>query len=488
MTASCFAQFGGQESSFDRQLRTRDDQPLKQFVESKEDIDVKKKADNLDISGDVRFEYQKIKEKGIVYYERDDSPGSSFIFGSGEPFSSDGPYHTRYRNLRDHAGSDGIPLSSNNLDVEFNLKMKYTQGKAWAYAHLQFDNPTGIRGPLGCVRTIPVFDYDGNKVLDLNPVNTKNGLKASGFAGAINLKRAMLGYTLFEQGDNSVEIQFGRWKFDDEFVSEVQFSNRFDGVLFKIENDFLKDFSGFYCNVGSFVVDQAVNHFGYIGEIGFMDILETGLDVRYSLIDWQKRGRNRCGKENPIGSDFVNSQISFSYNIKPTLFCDYKLPIEVYGGFLINHAAKKTRFTHGEKENLAAYGGVTFGQVRKKGDWSLDLEYIYIQAQAVPDDDVGSIGRGNILREGLYDILVAEKPESSEASASESEASSSDNEIYIYPRRGNANFVGFRAEFLYALTDNFSFDVIYEFSNEISRKIGGRHFYSDFEIEAVYAF
>src|SRR5437762_812551 len=58
----------GQETAFDRELNTRDDQPVREFVESKENIDVKEKSKNLEISGDIRFEWRNLQEKGVVLF------------------------------------------------------------------------------------------------------------------------------------------------------------------------------------------------------------------------------------------------------------------------------------------------------------------------------------------------------------------------------------------------------------------------------------
>lgn len=456
----------GQQTAFDRQLRTRDDQAVRDFVQSKESIDVKKKASNLDISGDVRFEWQRIQERGVTLTEDECSYSST----EGESSSS---IYQKVRDFRgDHrVGADRFPLSVNNFDVEFNLKLKYSYENAWAQAHLQFDNPMGSRAGLVCRSDEPVFNASGDSVVDILDRKTRRALKGSGISSFLNLKRAYLGYTIWADGKHRLDVECGRRKFDDVFVSEVQFSNRFDGILLKYASAIESIDTDVYLNVGSFVIDQRVNHFGFVGEIGLLNIGDTGLDIRYSFIDWQKKGWNRCKKNNPKGTDFANSQISFSYNITPTL-CDYELPIEFYGGFLVNHAAKKNFFTHNKKENLAGYAGVLFGRSIKKGDWSFDIEYIYIQAQAVPDADVGSIGRGNIFNEGLYDVVVA-----------------NDGSGFVYyPRRGNGNFSGVRAEFLYLLTDNLSLDFITEYSRVINKKIGGHHHYTCFEIEAIYAF
>lgn len=478
-TTGAYAQTIGQETAFDRQLRTRDDQPVREFVESKENIDVKEKSKNLEISGDVRFEWRHIQERGIVLFDESsdvDSYGEVIVPGERD-------FYEEYRNLRggSHVDHKGIPISVNDFDVEFNLKIKYTYKDAWAKAHLQFDNPAGIRGRNDCFGEFPVFNSDGSKVERKIKRDNRFAVKGSGDANAINLKRAYIGYNAYADGSNRFDIEIGRQKLDDIFDSEVQFSNRFDGILLRFASAVEEKFD-WYITGGAFVMDERVNHFGYVTEIGFLDIYETGLDVRYNFIDWQKRGKNRCFIFNPIGTDFKNSQISLTYTFAQSLF-GKELPIELYTGFLINHAAKKSVFTHHKKKNLAWYAGAYIGNVDKKGDWSIDIEYVVVQAQAVSEGDVGSIGRGNILDENNVDILG----ETFSSRSSSSSIPSSDITGY-FPRRGNTNFAGWRAEFLYAITDNFSLDFVYEYSREEDRGIGGRHRFQDIEIEAIYAF
>ena len=299
---------------------------------------------------------------------------------------------------------------------------------------------------------------------------------------AISLKRAYMGYNIYADGKHRFDIEIGRQKLDDIFDSEIEFTSRFDGILLRFASS-VEEVFDWYITAGAFVIDERVNHFGYVGEIGFIDIYDTGLDVRYNIIDWQKHGKNRCFILNPLGAQFLNSQVTLTYTFAKTIGCR-EIPIELYGGFLINHIAKETKFTRGKKKNLGWYAGVYIGNVDKKGDWSADIEYIGVQAQAVPEYDVGSIGRGNILNEDLLDILG----ESKHVSDSESFSSYSSNLVGLFPRRGNTNFVGWRFEFLYAITDNFSIDMVYEFSREEDKHIGGRHHYRDFEIEAIYAF
>lgn len=489
---SAYAQIG-QETTFGRELNTRDDQPLREFVESKENIDVKEKASNLEISGDVRFEWRTIQEKGVVLVVNPRSSGYPVVDDDGAVIGDYPPvdidysgFHQHYRALRgdNHVDSRGLPISTNDFDVEFNIKFKYTYKDAWAMAHVQFDNPAGIRGRNDCFGTFPVFNKHGNEVEETLPRDSRFALKGSGEANFITLKRAYIGYNIWADGKHRLDIEVGRRKLDDVFDSEIEFTSRFDGVLLKYASA-IDEVMDWYLDAAAFVIDERVNHFGYVFELGILNIYDTGLDIRYNFIDWIKRGRNRCFIFNPIGTKFQNSQITLTYTIKPTIYSK-EIPFEFYGGFLVNHAARPSIFTHGKRKNLGWYAGLYIGSVHKKGDWSLDLEYIAVQAQAVPDGDVGSVGRGNILDENLFDIL----DESFYGSVDLDELYSipSSNIIGYFPRRGNANFIGWRFEGLYAITDNLSLDVIYEFSNEEDRRIGGRHHYQDFEIEAVYAF
>ena len=54
-------------------------------------------------------------------------------------------------------------------------------------------------------------------------------------------------------------------------------------------------------------------------------------------------------------------------------------PVKFYGAFLINHAANNiwTKGHNRGRQNHAWYTGVLIGQVRKEGDWALEIQYQY---------------------------------------------------------------------------------------------------------------
>ena len=47
------------------------------------------------------------------------------------------------------------------------------------------------------------------------------------------------------------------------------------------------------------------------------------------------------------------------------------------------------------------------GELKKKNDWSLDINYQVVQAQAVPDYDSVGIGLGN---HGRFGVLLGRNP------------------------------------------------------------------------------
>jgi len=475
--------YGQQETGNERKTDARDETATREFVESKENIDVRKKASNLEISGDVRFVWQNQHEKGeMLFLGSEDSYYSSMI-----PFDADDYIRTKYSRLRGgyRVGRDGIPISYNNFNVKFNLKFKYDFDQTWAMAHLQFNNLAGTTSVNECKGRAPVFNGYGDEILKELNLNREYLGKGSGFGSAIFLKRAYIGHTLYADGKQRVDMEIGRRQLDDLFMSEIQFNNLFDGVAFEFAGEIDK-ISDWYLTAGVFIIDQRVDHFGQVMEIGFLNVLDSKIDVRYSFINWRARMCNRCFIFDPVGSKFEISQFTLAYQITPTI-CGYALPMELYGAFLINTAATKNPFTNNKKANLGWYFDVYVGNVRKKGDWSFEFIYTAAQAQAVADYDVCGVGRGNIMNARLDDYIPGHFDILSNQYSDFGSSSSSGINGYM-PQQGNANFHGCLFDFLYAVTDNFSIDFSGEFSYALDKSIGGAHKYHSVEIEFLYAF
>lgn len=440
-------------SRFDEELNEKDWEALYDFINSKRTINVEEKDENLTISGDVRTEWRHLNE-----WRRG----------------------TRLRGRPATDPKSGLPISRNDFDIEFNFRIDYVCQRAWAVAHVQYDNSAGI-------------DDDRDCAID------PKGWHGSGNCGNICLKKAYMGFNVLCDG-NRFDVELGRRNLYNTFDSEVQFLSRFDGLLLKYSGK--ENCGAWYINSAGFLVDERVNQFAWAAETGIYNLYDSGFDFKYSFIFWPFYGKNRCGARNPFAFRFLNSQWTAYYHFDKDL-C-WGIPVFAYGAIIVNHDAPK-RWTCGcvlpdedpkakaakegcpcakavkEKEkvkgkdkatlpckpkhfikghhNIAWYVGLTIGEVVKEGDWAIDIEYQWVEALSIPDKDVSGIGRGNVLNEGVKATC-----------------------------RGNTNYKGFRLEGLYALTDNLTLDCIIDHTVAIDKKIGGRHRYSKLELEAIYAF
>jgi hypothetical protein len=492
-SATTFAAEEQDTSRFQEELNERDFDALRDFLTTKRTIDVAEKSCNLAISGDVRTEWRHLNER------------------------------CRRERLRGRHAHDrfGLPISRNDFDIEFNLRFDYVCDRAWGVAHLQFDNSAGVddnghpccrvedrrerrkerrkegeeerhchhhkhkkehhRGELkedkearrrhhrerhNCCRLEEVRNrHEGHRCCpDRDCYEDPEGYHGSGRCNDICLKKAYMGYNVCCEGCTRFDVEIGRRNLYNVFDSQIQFLSRFDGILLRYSSSW-ECFADWYLNLAGFVVDERVNHFAWVTELAFINIFDAGFDFKYSFIDWRKNGRNRCWEHNPRGFRFENSQFLLAYNVNPEMLCT---PATIYGAFLWNHGARRFRHfdhegnrrTHHKRKNIGWYVGFTIGEVVQECDWAFDFQYQVVEAQAVPDEDVSGIGRGNVLDESFTSCA----------------------------RRGNTNYKGWRLEGLYALTDNLTLDSILEWSRAQDNTIGGRHHYSKFEIEAIYAF
>ena len=431
-------------SNLTDELDERDFEALIEYVNSKRTITLQEKACNLSISGDIRAEWQHIREK----QDGDRRRGGGATDCSGV----------------DPAGrSGGARIGNNDFDVEFNLYFDYKCDRTWGVAQLQFDNSMGIKG------SNKISPTQGNAQANAEGVckrTAAESLQGSGTCDSLCLRRAYWGYNVCADGCSRFDIEVGRRRLYDVFDSRVQFQSFFDGVLLRYATQ-VDCCADAYINFGAFVVDERSNHFGWVIEGGLLNLCDSGFDVKYSFIDWKKDGHNRFSNSvqtvrKSKGSRFQVHQLTGAYHLEPEVLC---MPAKLYGAVLWNSAAEKgqARFNN-KRENAAWYLGFLVGEVCREGDWALDINYQYVEAQAVPNEDVGGIGRGNVLNENPYQTDVAANC------------------------RGNANYQGVHIEGLYAITDNLSVDATFEYARSAEKSIGGPLNYSKWKVATIYAF
>ncbi len=407
-------------STHDKELNERDFQALKDYLNTKRTIDVKEKSTNLTISGDVRTEWRHLYEKKF---------GHNQVGGHATDCA-------------------GRPRSRNDFDIEFNLRFDYVCERAWAIAHLQYDNSAGIDNDVDCCcNTVSCTDEPCGCTVGSKRILRRGRFHGSGQCDDLCLKRAYMGYNVIADCGR-FDVELGRRLLYDVFESEIQFLSRFDGLLLTYSNTW-ECVSDWYVKWGGFVVDERVNHFAWATEFALINLCDSGFDFKYSFIDWIKRGTDRCYVRNPRAFKYCNSQVILTYHLEPDLLC---VPVEFYGAFLINHCAKQVNKK--KHKGLAWYVGVTTGSVVKEGDWSVDVEYQWVQEDAIAWDDQSGIG----LLDARADCCG------------------------VNPTPG---YKGWRVEGLYALTDNLTLSSIIEWARSNQAH---RHTYSKFELEAIYAF
>ena len=417
MSAGLHADYcdSGDHSQFERELNEKDWQALYDYINTKRTINLQEKSCNLTIAGDVRVDWLHTCEEKNGFKKRDVNNGKGFHIGK------------------------------NDFDIECNLYFDYVSDRTWAVAQLQFDNSAGVSKWQNEKERAESKDYD-------------ESMHGSGVGCNLDLKKAYIGYNLCCDGCTRFDIEVGRRHLYHVFDSEVQFLSRFDGLLLKYDTSW--DCMGdWYVHLGGFVIDSRVNHYAWIIETGLLNIYDCGLDIKYSFVDWYRKGKNVIGKENPNGNCFEVSQFTFTYHVDPEILC---MPAKTYGAILWNSAANKMKNPPlPTKHNLAWYAGFRVGEVVYEGDWAVDLQYQWVQAFAVPDQDMSGIGTGNI-----------------------------DGTAVVNSGYGNTNFKGWRLEVLYALTDNISLDARIQWSNKIDTVVNqeGKDRYSQFRLEAIYAF
>ena len=295
MTGTLLALPGDQDGSdYHEELNERDYEAVREFLKSKIKVDVSDKCSTLTISGDVRTEWRHLNE--TCCHQRLRGSGASNIFHR--------------------------PISRNDFDVEFNLRFDYVFDRAWAVGQIRYDNPAGVDD-----NGHPCFskneDDDKGKACkeccvkkSFDCIGDPQGFHGSGRDNELHLRRAYMGYNLIADGDSRLDVELGRrGNLYNVFESNVQFLSRLDCLLFRYENVW-KNFADWYIQAAGFVVDEKVNHFAWVAEVGFDNIFDSDFDIKYSIIDWEKNGKNRCFVENPIGFRFVNSQVTGIYHLK----------------------------------------------------------------------------------------------------------------------------------------------------------------------------
>ncbi len=385
-----------------------DMEALRRWLRDKRLVTVKEIGGDLSISGEVRTEFQDTNERRDGVRQR----------GHGSASDKDGKIRPQYA-----------------WDVEVNLMIDYRTDRTWAAIKVEFDNDMGVR---------------------------------SGTMSNIRLEKAYLGGRIVPGDTFTIDAELGRRFLFNVFESKVEFGPLFDGVLFRFNKAF-PSLGDYYFNGGALLVDDQVNHYAYVAEMGGLRIANVGLNLKYSIIDWYKPYANEL---NNVRFKYLVSQFIAQYLMYPEWLG--KRLIKFYAAGLTNHLAGGVEQTNFTRANWAWYMGVSIGLVKKKFDWAVDVNYQWVQAQAVPDFDRAGIGRGNALGVGMYTNNINGDPKSGATT----------NKTAV----GSGNYQGFEIEALYAFTDNLTMLQNFKCSWTLNKDIGPDLTYKQYELEFIYAF
>lgn len=331
---------------------------------------------------------------------------------------------------------------STGYDVAVNIMLDYRNDRSWSSIKLEFDNNAGI---------------------------------FSGSVDRIKLTRAYFGLRALEGDSYYVDFEAGRKKIGAIFDSKLQFSSYFDGILGKYDQSFER-IGDFYFHVGTFVINERTDHYGYVGETGFLNIAGSGFYTKLSLIDWDTKhsSSNYVNKTemdkiaNKRRFDFLVSQFTIGYKFYPEKL---QKQVTIYAAGLYNFAAKKLDITDYQKANWGSYLGFSVGELKKKGDWALDANYQFLAAQCVPDFDASGIGLGNINNSGFYTTGINNNILTTRADAG-----------------GNVNFRGIAVTLDYLISNNLNLQQQWLQSVTLDKDIGPYRKFKQYEIEFIYGF
>lgn len=322
-------------------------------------------------------------------------------------------------------------VPDDQFDIEMNFMVDYKTDITWVSTKVEYDNNMGI---------------------------------FNGTFSRMFVERAFFGFRLYETDLSTTDLEFGRRYLGYTFDSKIQFGAIMDGILLKY-NLSTTDYGDFYLFAAPFVVDEQVSHISFVMEMGLLNIMNSGFYAKYSLIDWDTKTFDtaRLNKMH----EYINSEFILGYRFRDPLFDAVAI---VYASFLINAAAERFAVLNNRKDNMAGYIGLTMGEIRKRNDWSIDINFQFVQPQAIPYFDFSGIGIQNPDNANLF-FLLDDGPISQALI---------DNAI------SNSNYWGFRIAFLYALQDTITLSQNFYFSRPLMN-MSKKFDFQKYKLELIYA-
>lgn len=318
-------------------------------------------------------------------------------------------------------------------DVEVNLMLDYRTDRTWATIKLEFDNNAGTE---------------------------------TGTYDRLSLERAFLGGRIVNADTYTMDLEFGRRNLGYTFDSKVMFGSFMDGILYKYDQA-LEVIGDLYFHGGPFVSNENIDQFGYVGELGLLNVGRTGLYTKIAAIYWNTK--HTSNKLQNRAYRFFPFQWIWGYKFRP-----FGKITTLYVAGLYNPRAHGTAVSYGKRKPWTWYAGFSVGELRKQWDWSFDINYQWVQLQAIPDFDGTGIGRGNVAKTKLYYDIDKETKEETPLAAGQGV--------------GAGNYKGIAIELLFLLTNNTTVYQAWRQSVNQDSSIKPAFSYKQYEIELIYGF
>jgi hypothetical protein len=327
---------------------------------------------------------------------------------------------------RGMGGASSLPTDAYGIEV--NLFLDYRANRSWSAIKLEFDNDAGIQ---------------------------------SGTFNKLRVEKAYFGIFAVQNDTSTLSIQVGRDRMSWFVDSRIQFSSFFDGIWLRYDQN-LESIADFYIHAGPYLINSATNHYGYLGEIGLINIIGTGIYAKYSINDWDTKDFT-----DPITRDryrFIVNQLTLGYRFWPA---SLQKAVVIHLAGLYNPAAKKLPITDFKRANWGGYINLAMGELKKQWDWTLHFNYQFLQAQCVPDFNANTgIGMGNAKKTGFY---ATNGIPNTRATAG-----------------GNVNYRGYYIVFNWLLLDQLTLSQTWQQSITLDHDIGPSRRYKQYALQLLY--
>jgi hypothetical protein len=394
---------------------SKDEDLLREWIESKRTEPLSEKKAQLSISGEVRT----MMRASAARRQNNTTQQRIYLYGPDQGYP---PY---------------------NWINRASLYFDYSAHLAWAHAKLKFENEMGGLG---------------------------------GSTDNVTLEEGYLGYRVLTDGKSLFDLFIGRTKLYTLFDSQVQFNALLDGLIMRYDNEYGKLAHLHFAWAGS-LINSFTDHYGWVGQLSLTDLFQTGLYLRFSFTDWQKKSPTIVYRGNGEPVTDASGKLRTTYNNPQFAFhiAQYligynytgRLPFKLYAAALINHAAnRQPQIGFNRHQSIAYYFGLNVGHIQKAGDMAINIVYQYVGAQAVPGWDMAGIGLGNPGGSTFYYPSLTADP----------------------APFGNTNFKGLEMNYLIGLSPNLACLTKFQISRSaVSINEWASH-YKHFELSAIYAF